>query len=232
MATLRVVAGAAPASQPRRRRWLMRRRKFPERGADGRPRQHGHAEDDVLHDPGQWTPAPGDPDSRRGRCPTHPRARGSTGSCTTDGFSAGQRDPGHRSLRGPRHPCPFAGGFPLVSFAHGTTPASGGCGHQLAPFQVRHWLQRLTPTCSPWWKRAGRWWRPDYSGWVRPPLVVPGQHWRVADLMPPSGADTRAGHRIRPTDRSKLHYGKSQGGEAALSVLPAGTRPRPGADPA
>lgn len=123
----------------------------------------------------------------------------------------------------PDAPAP-AGGFPLVGFAHGTTGVGRMCGISHTPFEPKTpgysaWVPHIEPLVQQGWAVVAS----DYSGMGAPGpssyLVGPLEGRGILDSMravlPPSDQTGSI-----PIDSSQLGiYGKSQGGEAAMSAL-------------
>jgi hypothetical protein len=119
---------------------------------------------------------------------------------------------------------PPPGGFPLVSFAHGTTGIGRMCGISQTPFEPNTpgftaWVPHIGPLVDQGWAVVAS----DYSGMGAPGpasyLVGPLEARGVLDAMravltpQPSIGDIEV-------NASQLGiYGKSQGGEAALSAM-------------
>lgn len=117
-----------------------------------------------------------------------------------------------------------AGGYPLVSFAHGTTGIARMCGMSQTPLQAdtpanSNWVPHIEPLVKQGWAVVAS----DYSGMGAPGpssyLVGPLEGRGVLDAL-------RAVKNPSPTigsvpiNQSNLGvYGKSQGGEAATSAL-------------
>lgn len=116
------------------------------------------------------------------------------------------------------------GGFPLVGFAHGTTGIGQACGISQTPLTPQTpgysaWVPHIRPLVEQGWAVVAS----DYSGMGAPGpssyLVGPLEARGILDSM-------RAVLRPSPSagniaiDASQLGiYGKSQGGEAAMSAL-------------
>ncbi len=123
----------------------------------------------------------------------------------------------------PDAPAP-EGGFPLVSFAHGTTGVGQVCGMSQSPLQEdtpanSNYVPHIEPLVQAGWAVVAS----DYSGMGAPgpssylvgPLEARGvlDAIRAVENSSPMIGDV-------PIDQSKLGvYGKSQGGEAAMSAL-------------
>jgi len=123
----------------------------------------------------------------------------------------------------PEGPAPD-GGFPLIGFAHGTTGVAQACGMSQTPLTPNTpgysaWVPHIEPLVRQGWAVVAS----DYSGMGAPGpssyLVGPLEGRGVLDGMravvqpdPQTGSV--------PIDPAKLGiYGKSQGGEAALSAM-------------
>lgn len=119
---------------------------------------------------------------------------------------------------------PPPGGFPLIGFAHGTTGVGRACGISQTPMTPNTpgysaWIPHIEPLVRQGWAVVAS----DYSGLGAPGpasyLVGPLEGRGVLDSMravltpnPQIGSV--------PIDATKLGiYGKSQGGEAALSAM-------------
>ncbi len=117
-----------------------------------------------------------------------------------------------------------SGGFPLIGFAHGTTGIGQACGISQTPLTPQTpgysaWIPHIQPLVEQGWAVVAS----DYSGMGAPGpssyLVGPLEARGILDSMravltpnPSAGSIT--------VDASKLGiYGKSQGGEAAMSAL-------------
>lgn len=120
---------------------------------------------------------------------------------------------------------PPPGGFPLVGFAHGTTGVGRVCGISQDPLQPRSqgygsaWVPHMKPMVEQGWAVVAS----DYSGMGAPGpasyLVGPLEGRGVLDSI---RAVTTPSPQIGsvPINTSQLGiYGKSQGGEAALSAM-------------
>ncbi len=119
---------------------------------------------------------------------------------------------------------PPAGGFPLVGFAHGTTGVGRTCGISHTPLEPKTtgysaWVPHIRPLVEQGWAVVAT----DYSGMGMPGpssyLVGPLEARGILDSMRavlPASPQTGS----VPINSSQLGiYGKSQGGEAALSAL-------------
>lgn len=116
-----------------------------------------------------------------------------------------------------------AGGFPLVSYAHGTTGVGRMCGMSQTPFTpntpgITGWTPHYGPMVEEGWAVFAS----DYSGMGAPGpssyLVGPLEGRGVIDGMR-AVQNPAASIGDVPINKNKLGiYGKSQGGEAALSA--------------
>lgn len=117
-----------------------------------------------------------------------------------------------------------AGGYPLVSFAHGTTGVGRMCGMSQTPLTpdtpgYSNWVPHIEPMVKAGWAVVAS----DYSGMGAPGpasyLVGPLEGRGVLDgLRAVQSPAPRIGS--VPVNKNKLGiYGKSQGGEAAMSAL-------------
>lgn len=124
----------------------------------------------------------------------------------------------------PAGPAPD-GGFPLVGFAHGTTGTGRMCGISHTPLEPRTpgygsaWIPHMKPLVEQGWAVVAT----DYSGMGMPGpasyLVGPLEGRGVLDsIRAVSAPDPRTGDVPVNTDDLGI-YGKSQGGEAALSAM-------------
>jgi Secretory lipase len=115
-------------------------------------------------------------------------------------------------------------GFPLIGFAHGTTGVGEMCGISHTPLEVgtpgySAWVPHLEPMVRQGWAVVAS----DYSGMGAPGpqsyLVGPLEARGILDSMRAVIAPNPATGAV-PIDTARLGvYGKSQGGEAALSAL-------------
>jgi len=134
----------------------------------------------------------------------------------------------------PDGPAP-QGGFPLIGFAHGTTGVGRACGMSQAPLTPHTpgysaWIPHIEPLVRQGWAVVAS----DYSGMGAPGpasyLVGPLEGRGVLDSM---RAVLQPSPEIGsvPIDTAKLGiYGKSQGGEAALSAMELATTYAPELD--
>ncbi|MFN8182980.1 MAG: lipase family protein [Candidatus Nanopelagicales bacterium] len=123
----------------------------------------------------------------------------------------------------PDGPAP-AGGFPLIGFAHGTTGVAQACGMSQAPLTPNTpgysaWVPHIEPLVRQGWAVVAS----DYSGMGAPGpssyLVGPLEGRGVLDSMRAVLQPSPLVGSV-PIDAGKLGiYGKSQGGEAALSAM-------------
>lgn len=119
---------------------------------------------------------------------------------------------------------PPPGGWPLVSFAHGTTGTGRMCGMSQTPLQPStpansNWVPHIQPLVQQGWAVVAT----DYSGMGAPGpasyLVGPLEGRGVLDGLRAVEKPSPLIGSV-PIDTAKLGvYGKSQGGEAALSAL-------------
>ncbi|HQR79572.1 MAG TPA: lipase family protein [Actinomycetota bacterium] len=123
----------------------------------------------------------------------------------------------------PDGPAP-PGGFPLIGFAHGTTGVGRACGMSQAPLTPNTpgysaWVPHIQPLVEQGWAVVAS----DYSGLGAPGpgsyLVGPLEGRGVLDSMRAVlTPDARIGS-VAVNDTQLGIYGKSQGGEAALSAM-------------
>ncbi|MEI2716833.1 MAG: lipase family protein [Candidatus Nanopelagicales bacterium] len=119
---------------------------------------------------------------------------------------------------------PPPGGFPLVGFAHGTTGVGRMCGISHTPFQAETpgysaWVPHIEPLVKKGWAVVAS----DYSGMGAPGpssyLVGPLEGRGILDSMRAVLQPSPDAGSVK-IDAGKLGiYGKSQGGEAAMSAL-------------
>lgn len=176
-----------------------------------------------FYDPGQWTPSAPGTLIRAEEVPDAPKGTRVYRIMYESTDLQGNAIPVTGLYAVPDTPAP-AGGFPLVSFAHGTTGVGRMCGISHTPFQVRTpgfsaWTPHMLPMVEAGWAVVAT----DYSGMGAPGpssyLVGPLEGRGILDAL--RAVQTPAPDiGSVPIDRSKLGiYGKSQGGEAALSAL-------------
>jgi hypothetical protein len=123
----------------------------------------------------------------------------------------------------PAAPAP-AGGYPLVSFAHGTTGVGRMCGMSQTPTQPdtpgnSNWIPHIEPLVRQGWAVVAS----DYSGMGAPGpssyLVGPLEARGILDALRAVQQPAPSIGSV-PINSAKLGvYGKSQGGEAAMSAL-------------
>jgi len=123
----------------------------------------------------------------------------------------------------PAAPAP-EGGYPLMSFAHGTTGIAQMCGMSQTPLQENTpansgWVPHIDPLVKQGWAVVAS----DYSGMGAPGpssyLVGPLEGRGILDALRAVQNPSPMIGSI-PINTSKLGvYGKSQGGEAAMSAL-------------
>lgn len=119
---------------------------------------------------------------------------------------------------------PPPGGFPLIGFAHGTTGVGRACGMSQTPLTPNTpgysaWVPHIEPLVRQGWAVVAT----DYSGLGAPGpssyLVGPLEGRGVLDAMRSVLTPVPGIGSVR-IDATKLGiYGKSQGGEAALSAM-------------
>lgn len=119
---------------------------------------------------------------------------------------------------------PPPGGFPLVGFAHGTTGVGQACGVSQTPLTPNTpgysaWVPHIEPLVRQGWAVVAS----DYSGMGAPGpssyLVGPLEARGILDSMRAVLTPDAAIGSV-PIDTGRLGiYGKSQGGEAALSAM-------------
>ncbi|MGV1037744.1 MAG: lipase family protein [Candidatus Nanopelagicales bacterium] len=123
----------------------------------------------------------------------------------------------------PAGPAP-AGGYPLVSFAHGTTGVGRMCGMSQTPLQPNtpansNWVPHIEPLVKQGWAVVAS----DYSGMGAPGpssyLVGPLEGRGILDAL--RAVETPSPLiGLVPINTGKLGvYGKSQGGESAMSAI-------------
>lgn len=120
---------------------------------------------------------------------------------------------------------PPAGGFPLIGFAHGTTGVGRVCGISQTPLTPRSqgygsaWIPHMKPLVEQGWAVVAT----DYSGMGMPGpasyLVGPLEGRGVLDSLRAVSTPSPQTGSV-PINTAQLGiYGKSQGGEAALSAM-------------
>lgn len=119
---------------------------------------------------------------------------------------------------------PPPGGFPLVGFAHGTTGVGQACGMSQSPTtpntpSYSNFVPHIQPLVQEGWAVVAT----DYAGMGAPGpssyLVGPLEARGLLDSMRATAAPSALTGSV-PINQAKLGiYGKSQGGEAALSAM-------------
>lgn len=117
-----------------------------------------------------------------------------------------------------------ADGFPLISYAHGTTGIGPACGVSQTPFEPEtpgysHWIQQIQPMVDQGWAVVAS----DLSGMGAPGpasyLVGPLEARNVLDAMRAVLTPDPSTGSIPINSDALGVYGKSQGGEATISTL-------------
>lgn len=116
------------------------------------------------------------------------------------------------------------GGYPLVSFAHGTTGVAQTCGMSQSPFESNtpsysNWTPHIGPMVAQGWAVVAS----DYSGMGAPGpssyLVGPLEGRGILDALRAVEQPAAQIGSIPINTQNLGIYGKSQGGEAALSAM-------------
>ena len=119
---------------------------------------------------------------------------------------------------------PPAGGFPLVSFAHGTTGVGRMCGISQTPFEPKTpgftaWVPHIGPLVEQGWAVVAT----DYSGMGAPGpssyLVGPLEGRGILDALRAVLTPQPSIGNVAVNAEQLGIYGKSPGGEAALSAM-------------
>jgi hypothetical protein len=123
----------------------------------------------------------------------------------------------------PSGPAP-TGGYPLVSFAHGTTGVAQMCGMSQTPLQPdtpanSNWVPHVEPLVKQGWAVVAS----DYSGMGAPGpssyLVGPLEARGILDALRAVQTPSPKIGSVPINTNNLGVYGKSQGGEAALSAI-------------